>query len=169
MAGSLYWSQEQVARVVADSLKSTPERRRATFGEYYKAGIYTSEYSKAKRTAEIAEVDCKQQPAIHLVKDHGIYLMPNAWWQGIAVEYAFGFNPEKDDWWEDAREIMGGDDCVERIGLAAFEKALRSNLPWVRIDVTSTKLSIHCSHTNPLVTENNTDQIQTSNVHRGLG
>jgi hypothetical protein len=65
------------------------------------------------------------EPALQFVKDQGIYLMSNGSPQFDAddpnrVIYAEGFDPSKNEfgeWWEGAREIVGGDDFVEPLPL----------------------------------------------------
>jgi DUF3085 family protein len=70
-------------------------------------------------------------PALHFVKDEGIYLMSNGSPRDIIgpardsdlgrsfVVYAKGFNPTADpDVWERSREAVGGDDFVESFPIA---------------------------------------------------
>jgi hypothetical protein len=66
-------------------------------------------------------------PAIILVHDQGIYVMSNGnpgdireeGKPGQFVAYAEGFDPEKnDDWWDAARDAVGGDDFAETLDWA---------------------------------------------------
>lgn len=64
-------------------------------------------------------------PALHFVHDDGIYVMSNGDPRQLVgegdkqhsrVAYAEGCDPKKnDDWWEESRAIVGGDDFVEKI------------------------------------------------------
>jgi hypothetical protein len=63
-------------------------------------------------------------PSLCLVHDRGIYMMSN----GIPVlpgsgedghslcVYADGYSPDDEDWWERARDAVGGDDFGEYLG-----------------------------------------------------
>lgn len=100
-------------------------------------------------------------PALLLVGDHGVYLMPNASPPlmkdgSIGVEgqigaryvvYAEGINPdvdEFDDWWEKKNTTFGGDDGVEPLPLQAVESALTDLKPGqsFRISLTTKHLRI---------------------------
>lgn len=86
----------------------------------------------------------ESEPALFLVHDHGVYLMS----AGIPhlerpdkpesskVVYAEGCNPdtqEFNDWWENSRELVGGDDFVEMIPLEHFTRLFDSGLQDIRI------------------------------------
>lgn len=69
-----------------------------------------------------------EAPAVILVHDQGVYLMSNGTPPDLLKEgeprrycaYAEGCHPEKnDDWWDTARDLVGGDDFAE-------------TLPWAR-------------------------------------
>ena len=76
-------------------------------------------------------------PSLWLVHDQGVYLMSNGK-PGDRVDqedakffvvYAEGCNPNTDeDWWETAREAVGGDDFAEPIALEGFAKSLATVL-----------------------------------------
>jgi hypothetical protein len=72
-------------------------------------------------------------PALHWVKDEGIYLMSNGspclprpdGEKGSLVIYAEGFDPKEDDVWDAARDEVGGDDFVENLSIPFLFKALK--------------------------------------------
>jgi len=76
----------------------------------------------------------EEYPALWFVHDQGLYLMSNGEppqkgeKEGkLRVAYADGFDPSKgefEDWWDGAREIVGGDDFVEPIPVEDFEGVL---------------------------------------------
>lgn len=85
------------------------------------------------RWPELDQVDCSKLPGqFTIVKDRGIYLMaatektlkgensPNF------VVYAEGFDPNKEDVWDAAMEIMGGDDGGDMLPLEWLEKAIEN-------------------------------------------
>jgi hypothetical protein len=66
----------------------------------------------------------KPQPALFFVHDQGVYVMSNANPRDLLVgsknsayvAYAAGTNPEHDeDWWDNARDLVGGDDFAETL------------------------------------------------------
>ncbi|EGT5656564.1 DUF3085 domain-containing protein [Citrobacter braakii] len=73
-----------------------------------------------------------------LVKDHGLYMMSEdggfdpETQKRLTLSYAEGFDPDRvefDDWYEDLREICGGDDFCETIASdnAAFSDVIDNN------------------------------------------
>jgi hypothetical protein len=97
------------------------------------------------------------KPALHFVKDEGIYLMSNGKPRDIAdgkadtlgaksfVVYAKGYDPVKgnrSDVWSAAREAVGGDDFSESIDLADIEPAITDQTTGIFITVSKTKFSI---------------------------
>ncbi len=93
-------------------------------------------------------------PALHLVKDHGIYVMSNGSPRQLiegtdksVVAYAIEANPNKlefDEWWETAGRIMGGDDCVITLPLPMFETATKdkNDSDTFRLKVTKRAISL---------------------------
>ncbi|BBZ93048.1 hypothetical protein BRDID11004_60540 [Bradyrhizobium diazoefficiens] len=71
-----------------------------------------------------------EAPSVLLVHDQGVYLMSNGWPRDIVkdqtsfVAYAQGCNPDHDrDWYDTARDLVGGDDFGECLPWAAEIKA----------------------------------------------
>lgn len=68
-------------------------------------------------------VELAAAPGLFLVHDEGVYLMSNgepgdvdSGEMRLYVAYAQGCNPDKDDdWWDTARELVGGDDFADII------------------------------------------------------
>lgn len=105
--------------------------------------------------------DYNPGPKLHFVKDSGIYLMSNATRDGRPDErpkpvYAEGFNPDKvafEDWWDEARRIVGGDDFVEPLdlteGMVAMAKLIRAGQvkdPTFYIEVKGDELAYGFEH-----------------------
>ncbi len=74
------------------------------------------------------------EPSLFLVKDEGVYLMSAGLPADLlhptlpkqVVVYAEGCHPDLDtDWYETARDVMGGDDSSEPIPTKLFTDALR--------------------------------------------
>lgn len=96
-------------------------------------------------------------PGLFLVHDQGVYLMSNglpADKEGLDpkspmcfVVYARGCDPKKDqDWWERARDLVGGDDFAENLPASDFKpatiEALRAGSLDVVIHVNETQFEI---------------------------
>ena len=123
----LYFTISDIRKVVEDAKKATPEQRRATLGELLEAGCYDQEFKPNQ--AKIDALTRSLKPSLTLVHDDGIYLMPNAWFEGVSIAYAQGCDPQKDgDVWEHCRKLVGGDDFSEVLPLAFFQSALRDEL-----------------------------------------
>ena len=66
-------------------------------------------------------------PGLHLVHDHGVYLMSNGFPRDAPdatsssfVVYAELCDPSCDaDWWDTSRALVGGDDFVDFVGVSA--------------------------------------------------
>lgn len=115
--GKLIFNAADVRRVVEHSL-AAPEQRSIA-------------YTKNPVTA----------PAVILVHDQGVYLMSNGEPgdlldpadEGKAfaphyVAYAKGCNPKLDEeWWDNGRDLVGGDDFAETLEWAKEIKALLDN------------------------------------------
>jgi len=82
-------------------------------------------------------------PCLLLVHDQGVYLMSGATERQktpdgakCVVAYAEGCDPTKgefDDWYDNARDIVGGDDFAEAVDLAFFADALRGGAVAIEI------------------------------------
>lgn len=96
-------------------------------------------------------------PGLFLVHDQGVYLMSNGLppdKEGLDpknpmcfVVYAKGCDPKKDeDWWEHARDLVGGDDFAENIPTSDFKpdtiEELRAGKADAVIRVSETELEI---------------------------
>lgn len=97
----------------------------------------------------------KIEPHLSLVKDQGIYLMsggdPAQWTDETkkqrVVAYAAGYHPDVDnDWYQNARAAVGGDDFSECISLEMFKRALTvatdQNKTYIVLQLTKTKISL---------------------------
>lgn len=97
-------------------------------------------------------IDPEKIPAaLWLVKDQGIYLMsnnttnlPGPGSNSNLVHYADEANPEKDPdgYYENARQIVGGDDFVEAIDIDVFENALHHNAEKITFTMTHDSMTI---------------------------
>ena len=86
-----------------------------------------------------------EQRGVWMVKDNGIYIM-NAHKRkgGNIVVYADGYNPDlNDDWWEDCRDAVGGDDFAEFIplGIRQLMRIINNKDP-LYIELTETEIKI---------------------------
>ena len=95
----------------------------------------------------------KPVPSLFLVHDQGVYLMsagiphlPNTAGkpESSKVAYAEGCSPDDDDWWDEARRLVGGDDFAEVLPLNLFEQVLGLGLVDIRITVNlgATRLTV---------------------------
>ena len=91
--------------------------------------------------------------ALWLVKDQGVYLMSNGALskdsEGFVVRaataYAAECNPttlEFEEWYGNARAIMGGDDSVESLPLEWFDGVLKRNKPTFRLYITDDAIEL---------------------------
>ena len=78
----------------------------------------------------------KIEACLHLVADQGIYLMSSGLPREIIkgdqsrIAYAEGTDPDKDEnWYENKRQFMGGDDQVINIPMEWFDKLIKANKP----------------------------------------
>lgn len=89
-------------------------------------------------------------PAIHWVKDDGIYLLSSSAERDVVdgtssrVVYAQGYDPRTDaDVWEKARAAVGGDDFVEALPIEWFTPLLTDeSIVTVTLTVTSKDVKI---------------------------
>ncbi len=83
--------------------------------------------SRFRKTFVEEEEKREPGPALHLVHDHGVYIMSNGLPMDMVgsgkcrqarVAYAAGCDPRNDaNWWEESRAQVGGDDFVESLPL----------------------------------------------------
>lgn len=137
MSGTMYFDGTDVARLMIHATDATV--RLPTWGERLVEGarmkgvevddVPIEEWDNLTHDAE----DFIPPPALHFVHDQGLYVMSNGRPQldmddPQRVIYADGFDPEKnafEDWWEGARNIVGGDDFVEPLPIDAHIEAAR--------------------------------------------
>ena len=74
----------------------------------------------------LAAAEAKGVGTILLVHDQGIYLMGQGMPSGRnPIIYARGCHPQRDcDFWEHSRDLVGGDDFVERFSLSDIRSAI---------------------------------------------
>ena len=96
--------------------------------KYWKEGVSVAPGEWPKREQIALE---KVEAAIHLVHDQGIYVLSSSAERDLIdatssrVAYARGFDPSiDDDWWEAARQAVGGDDFVEALPIEWFTPLL---------------------------------------------
>lgn len=84
------------------------------------------EHTLAAEAWEVGYLPPTDEPGLILVHDQGIYLMSGGAPRDLINEktsyvvYAKNCNPEKDeDWWENSRDLVGGDDFAEFIPVSA--------------------------------------------------
>jgi hypothetical protein len=89
------------------------------------------------------------QPALFFVHDQGVYLMTNAkrtdeeTLRYDFIAYAKGCHPKKDeDFYEEARDLVGGDDFAETIPVTAETLKMCDLYEEMRIKVNSENMSI---------------------------
>lgn len=143
MKNTLIFNAQEVAELIIESVEATD--RIPTWGERLDEGarregvdVEGTDIEQWDSLAQAAE-DFNPDPKLHFVKDSGIYLMSNASNRRSLdgrpkVVYAQGFDPEKvdfEDWWDEARRIVGGDDFVEPLhineGMLAAAKLIQAN------------------------------------------
>lgn len=80
---------------------------------------------------------------VMLVKDHGLYLMSNISGKPSPLAYAAGCNPDTDeDYYENSRQIAGGDDFCEYLPLDLFKHTIACNQHIININITSECIEI---------------------------
>lgn len=94
----------------------------------------------------IADAQKRREPIL-LVHDQGLYLMtrtlrePDG--ERAVCAYAEGCDPAADgDWWDRARDLVGGDDFVEEIGDFAVLAKIVEGGAGLAIDISESHLSI---------------------------
>ncbi|OKO99410.1 DUF3085 domain-containing protein [Xenorhabdus eapokensis] len=125
--------------------------------EMYPDGIIRDKYGRTEQEAEKHGgmfwpsedfIDQKKiKPALILVGDHGVYLITNAKADGSpssrgTVAYANGCNPESDDdFYENKRNLFGGDDGSVRIPSSWAKWALQHKKAF-RIKLTTNSVEL---------------------------
>jgi hypothetical protein len=94
--------------------------------------------------------DAVDDPGLVLVHDDGVYLLSNGHPPQLIGEgpervraYARGTNPESDpDWYETARDLVGGDDFAAFLPIEPFEDLIAAELP-IEIQIEDDSIEIH--------------------------
>lgn len=110
-------------------------------------------FTHAKQASKHAEdYNGVAKPALILAKDHGVYLMSSGEPADIIdkekgsrrVAYADTMNPDQneDEWYDNARHAMGGDDGADFLPLAMFEDAIEDDEEWIKVRVSSSSIRV---------------------------
>ena len=153
--GKLTFNACEVAPLVEQTLSTQPGDFRPTYDDLFDPKKHLGGKIKKKNGwPDQDNIDrTKILPALWLVKDQGVYLMSNGKQPevpkgaSLPVAYADESNPKKpganfDDWYEAARDIMGGDDCVISLPIEWFEKAVKDGREKIRLKVMKTKITL---------------------------
>lgn len=122
MSGTLFFNPKDVARLILHAVSA--EDHEATWGQRLEEGARrqgtTPEDRPYNQWSQLVADAQDHDPGPHLwfVHDQGVYLMSNGRPNfpdndPRRVIYADGLNPHTtafDDWWQAARDIVGGDD-----------------------------------------------------------
>lgn len=145
MAGTLTFAAREIARIVDAAKKA--KAHRLSYNEQWDDNMHKGGVVKLGDDGQpdLNNIDpSKVGPKLWLVKDRGVCLMSNGVvtdTQRPAVTYADGLSP-KDDYYDLARQIMGGDDCVEALPLDDFEDLLDHGADVIEIHVTESSIAI---------------------------
>jgi hypothetical protein len=123
---------EKIALELEEQVEFTPTYEQSYYKEFWKEGAQpdTDQYGLIKNLSEI--IDKTKVPAgFFFVKDRGIYLMSNAANKEMVdgsynVVYADGYSPDDEDWYEKARNAVGGDDFSLYIPAEWFSRAKKA-------------------------------------------
>jgi len=133
MPGELTFNVGDVRKLITHSRNA--ESRRPAYEDLFNPVYHFGGVVKMKDGwPDESNLDISKLPAaLLLVKDEGIYLMSNGM-PGLMREdkqdrnqvvYAKEGDPTAGcDWWETARAIMGGDDCVDSLPITMFDAVL---------------------------------------------
>lgn len=134
-----------IVRWTLDHAPHSPTFSQQLDPQYWKPGvtIKAGEWPKPEQLALE-----KLGASIHLVRDHGIYVLSSSQQRDIVdgsssrIVYARGFDPSVDpEWWEAATQAVGGDDFVEALPIEWFTPVLEDDtITAVVIHVTNTKM-----------------------------
>jgi hypothetical protein len=135
MSGILVFDADEVRRVIDHSVKA-PEQRKMLVGW--------------DMVADKATYQDVPTPAIVLVHDDGVYLMSNGEPRDLVegdrsfVAHAKGTKPgTRPDWWEQSRELVGGDDFAETLTWTkAIQDQLDGGAKRIRIEATPEELTL---------------------------
>jgi hypothetical protein len=143
MAGKLIFNATEVAQVVAEAKNARSSDRRATLNQLVKGGAYSDDLKLDEARAE--EIRESLSAELHLVKDSGVYLLANTWFEGMTIAYAAGCDPKKDraTYYDKSRQIMGGDDCACELSLKAFEDLLAQGVEKIVIYASPRQFTIN--------------------------
>lgn len=137
----------QIVQWTLEHAPHTPTYSQQLDPQFWKPGVSlkAGEWPKPEQLARESV-----PPAIHWVKDHGIYLLSSSAERDIVegtssrVVYAKGYDPRTDeDVWEKARAAVGGDDFVEALPIEWFTPLLTDeSIVTVTLTVTSKDVKI---------------------------
>ena len=98
------------------------------------------------RALRVLEAAVTMSKPIHVVKDHGVYIMVFGHEdEDNIVEYGNGYDPEKNDNWYDKSLALGGDDiCEEYDDFEFFAKLIELKDKWktLRVHINKNTLKI---------------------------
>lgn len=152
MAGIIHFNVGEVRVLIAHTLAApshSPSYEDLFNPKYHKGG----KVLKKNGWPDADNIDHALLPAgLFLVKDQGAYVMSNGKpslqkpdGKGSVVAYAAEVNPGKlefDDWYEAARRIFGGDDCVITLPVEMFQHAVEGKNDTDTFTLKVTKRSI---------------------------
>lgn len=150
MAGTLTFAVDDTLKAIIDHARTSTVVK-PTFGELYDPGIRLDGKEPDDGASPTqADLDPAKIPrGVWMVMDQGVYLMspgdpmlmkPDG--KGSIVSYALECNPADDGWWDAKRQIVGGDDGVDKLDLEFFEEAIRDGAKAVMIQVSATALRL---------------------------
>jgi hypothetical protein len=133
MVHEFRWRGADVLRLLAEAQSATG--RRMTYTQRLEAaGVADSDVEEWSAADEVPDRGPDVPPALHFVKDHGVYLMSNAVLGENAkrdVVYAAGYDPDKvpfEEW------HIGGDDFVELLERETFDGLKPDEIFIIRLD-----------------------------------
>ena len=150
MSGTLTFPIDDTLKAIVEHARNAPERK-PNFAELYDPDCRKDGKEPADDVFPSEDdIDPSKIPfGLWLVKDQGVYLMSPGRpgldredGKGNLVSYALEAHPADEGCWDAARAIMGGDDCVEKLDLEFFEKAIAANHSAILVIVTPTDLSL---------------------------
>lgn len=150
MPGILTFVVDDRLRAIVQHARTAPTRS-PSYAELYDPACRKDGKEPAEDVFPTSDdVDPGKIPhGLWLVKDSGVYVMSpgnprlaDPAGQGSLVAYAIEADPRNEDCWDMARQIMGGDDCVEKISLDFFEKAIEDGLGRIIVKVTATQIAL---------------------------
>lgn len=150
MAGTLTFPVDDTLKAIVAHARSSATLR-PTFAELYDPTLRLDGKEPGDDASPTqADVDPARIPrGLWLVMDQGVYLMspgepmlakPDG--KGSVVSYAQECNPADEGWWDAKRQIVGGDDGVDKLDLEFFEDAIADGAKAVMVQVSMTQLRL---------------------------